>query len=350
MSLQLPWHHLLWQQIKYCWQQNRLSHALLLAGPQGMGKTLFAQRLANLLLCEQQSGVENLVDQVNWQPCEQCQSCHLLTAGNHPDLLSVHPSAADKLISVEQIRELIQFCSLTTYYGRYRIVLINPAEKMNRYAANSLLKLLEEPPSQTLFILVSHQPQQLIITLRSRCQLLNFSRPHLQLTQAWLQSRLAISQPTLTSQVDVALLLNISAQAPLVAVALVETGAMTQRQALFNSLIQLATGKMDPIKVVAQWTQWETVQILPWLLSWTRDIIRCALTGQTQYLLNQDYKTNLFRFSQQVDLKNLFNLLDQQTEVYQLVMGNTPVKVTGLLELLAIAWVKLTYSLRRSPL
>ncbi|BAP56476.1 DNA polymerase III subunit delta' [Thioploca ingrica] len=350
MNLVLPWHHLLWQQMRYCWQQNRLSHALLLAGPPGMGKTLFAQRLANLLLCEQPVEVENQAHPVNWQPCEQCQACHLVTVGNHPDLFSVHPSAADKPISVEQIRELIQFCSLTTYYGRYRIVLINPAETMNHHAANSLLKLLEEPPPQTLFILVSHQPQQLIITLRSRCQLLNFSRPNRQLTQAWLQNRLAISPPTLNNKADIALLLNLSAQAPLLAFALVETGAMTQRQALFDSLIRLATEKMDPIKVVAQWTQGETVPILPWLLSWTGDIIRGALTGQTRYLLNQDYQTHLLLFSQQVDLKNLFSLLDQQIEVYQLIRANTPVKVTGLLESIAIAWVKLTHSPRRSSL
>jgi DNA polymerase-3 subunit delta' len=346
MNIVLPWHHSLWQQLSYCWQQQRLAHALLLAGPPGMGKTLFAQRLTNLLLCEQHAATENKLPQVNWQPCEHCQACHLFQVGNHPDLLSLHPSNADKFITVESVRELIQFCFLTTYYGHYRIVLISPAEKMNHYAANSLLKLLEEPPPQTLFILVSHQPQQLLITLRSRCQLLDFSRPHQHLTQAWLQQRLATAQPTV-SKADIALLLKLSAQAPLAALALVETGAMTQRNALFDSLIQLATGKIDPIQVVTQWTRWEAKQILPWLLSWTMDIIRCTLTGQTQYLLNQDYQTNLVRFSQQIEGKNLFKFLDQQIEVYHLIMTNTPVKVTGLLESIAITWVNLTQFPRR---
>ena len=347
MNPVLPWHHSLWQQLSYCWQQQRLSHALLLAGPPGMGKTLFAQRLANLLLCEQQSGGENRVVQGNWQPCEHCQSCHLFKVGNHPDLLALHPSSADKFIAVEPVRELMQFCALTTYYGRYRVVLISPAEQMNHYAANSLLKLLEEPPPQTLFILVSHQPQQLIVTLRSRCQLLDFSRPHQHLIQAWLQQRLAISQPTV-NKADIVLLLKLSAQAPLAALALVETGVLTQRNALFDSLIQLATGKMEPIKVVAQWSRWEAKQILPWLLSWTMDIIRCALTGQPQCLLNQDYQTNLVLFGQQINRTDLFSFLDQQTEVYHLIRTNTPVKVTGLLESIAIAWVNLTNISRRS--
>jgi DNA polymerase-3 subunit delta' len=348
MNPVLPWHHSLWQQLSYCWQQQRLAHALLLAGPLGMGKTLFAQRLANLLLCEQSSRSSgNSVVQVNWQPCERCQACHLFQVGSHPDWLLLQPGSADKLITVERVRELIQFCSLTTYYGRYRVVLISPAEQMNHYAANSLLKLLEEPPPQTLFILVSHQPQQLLITLRSRCQLLDFSRPQQHLTQTWLQQRLATSQPTV-SKADITLLLKLSTHAPLAALALVETGAMTQRNALFDSLIQLATQQIDPIKVVTQWSRWEAKQILPWLLSWTMDIIRCALTGQTQYLLNQDYQTNLVLFSQQVDEKNLFSFLDQQTEVYHLIRTNTPVKTTGLLESIAIAWVNLTNLPRRS--
>ncbi len=342
MTSVLPWHNLLWQHVQNCWQQNRLSHALLLAGPLGMGKIQFAQRLAKILLCENQPCSAN-----DWQPCEQCSSCHLLNVGTHPDLLPVPSPAANKFIGIEQVRELIQFCSLTTYYGRYRIAIINPADKMNRNAANSLLKLLEEPPPKTVLMLLSHQPMGLMATIRSRCQRLDFSRPDRKLTYAWLQEHVNTFNLPVNNQADLTLLLNLSAQAPLAALALLETDGMTKRKALFENLIQLLGNKIEPIKIVEQWSQWETNQILSWLLSWNRDLIRCALTDHGQYLVNQDYRNTLCRLAQQLDWHSLFKLLDLQTEAYRLIIENTSVKATNILETIAIAWIKLGTHSRR---
>ncbi|EDN69548.1 DNA polymerase III, delta prime subunit [Beggiatoa sp. PS] len=333
MTNVLPWHDALWQQIQSRVMQNRLPHALLLSGPQGMGKALFAQRLAENLLCEQ--------PQADGQTCGHCKPCHLLLANTHPDLFKVEPVEAGKQISVNQIRELIQFSTLTASYNRHQIIIVNPAEAMNRNAANSLLKLLEEPSSDTVIMLVSHQYQALLATIRSRCQRIDFSHPEPTVTQTWLHNQLS-------TKINIQLLLNLSNQAPLAALALAQTDGMAKRQILFESLTQLPTGKDDPIRIAESWNQLEVVQVLEWMLLWTMDIIRYGITEQRHSIINQDHQQTLQRLAKQFNPLKLFELLDLQTEAYRLIMGSTNVKPQGLLESIAIAWVKLGTTQRRT--
>ncbi|MFK5969573.1 MAG: DNA polymerase III subunit delta' [Candidatus Marithrix sp.] len=314
MSNILPWHESLWQQILS--RQNNLPHALLLYGAKGMGKSLFAQYLTETLLCDQK------------QACGNCKPCKLLIANTHPDLMTIQPADVGKQISVDQIRNTIQFCALTAKYGHYQIVIIDPAEAMNRNASNSLLKLLEEPPSNTLIMLISHNPMVLSATIRSRCQKLDFSRPDKKLTYNWLHEHL-------DNQKHTSLLLNLSAQAPLAALEL--AGSMDKRQELFNSLMTLSAN--DPVKIAANWAKMEITSVLKWLLSWTADVIRYSITGQTQSLINQDQIKFLQSFSNNLSLQHLFKLLDLQQEAYQLINSN--IKPQGLLESIAIAWVEL---------
>jgi len=347
MNTVLPWHDTLWQQIMRRWLQERLPHALLLCGSQGMGKGLFAQRLAKTLLCENVTlfpinkedkppSLEESLGDISAKPCLHCKPCQLFRAETHPDLLQIQPVEAGKQISVDQIRKAIRFCGLTAGYGCYQIIIINPAEAMNRNAANSLLKLLEEPPPKTLIMLVSHQPMALVATIRSRCQRLDFSRPDSAVIQTWLQAQLKDSRAY-----DIPLLLNLSAQAPFAALALAETDGIQKRRELFEHLTDLLGGKNDPVCIAEGWSQQNGVQILLWMHSWTMDIIRIACTAQTQYLVNRDYQEALQRFAKQFDLHRLFQLLDLQKEAYQLMMGKSNVKAQGLLESIAIAWVKL---------
>ncbi len=310
----LPWHKSLWQQILS--RQNNLPHALLLYGPKGMGKSLFAQYLIETLLCEHK------------QACGHCKPCKLLTANTHPDLLTIQPTDVGKQISVDQIRNSIKFCALTAKYGHYQIVLVNPAEAMNRNASNSLLKLLEEPPFNTLIMLISHNPMILTATIRSRCQKLDFSRPDKNLTHNWLHEHL-------DNPKHATLLLNLSAQAPLAALELADS--MDKRQELFNSLVTLSAN--DPVKIAASWAKMEITSVLKWLLSWTADVIRYSITGQTQFLINQDQVKSLQNFANNLNLRHLFKLLDLQQEAYQLINSN--IKPQGLLESIAIAWIEL---------
>ncbi|MCK5876631.1 MAG: DNA polymerase III subunit delta' [Candidatus Marithrix sp.] len=310
----LPWHESLWQQTL----ARKLPHALLLSGPSGMGKVEFAKNLAETLLCEQK------------QTCGNCKPCNLLKANTHPDLLLIQPADTGKQIAVDQIRSMIKFCALTAKYSGYQIAIIEPAEAMNRNAANSLLKLLEEPPDNTLIMLVSNKPMALSATIRSRCQKLDFSWPDKTLTHNWLNEQL-------TNQKQTALLLSLSAQAPLAAFKLADS--MSKRQELFDSLMTLQTN--DPVKIAATWAKMEVISVLKWQLSWTADVIRYSTTGQTQHLVNQDQLTSLQNFANHLNLQKLFKLLDLQQEAYQLLTSNTNIKPQGLLEMIAIAWIEL---------
>lgn len=157
--------------------RERMPHALLLSGPRGIGKLEFARALSAGLLCES-SGEEG-------EACGQCLACRWFEQGNHPDFRSLRPDAeaaeegeegkndgkrGGREITIDQVRSLDDFLHVGTHRHGKRIILVEPAEAMNRPAANALLKSLEEPADGTLFLLVSHAPDRLLPTVRSRCR------------------------------------------------------------------------------------------------------------------------------------------------------------------------------------
>ncbi|ALG66969.1 DNA polymerase III subunit delta' [Beggiatoa leptomitoformis] len=320
-----PWHDTLWHKIHTAYQQDRLPHAILFCGTLGMGKAALAQRLAALLLCETPLADGN--------PCGQCKACHLHQTHNHPDFLDISPAEAGKQILIDQIRHLIQFCALTSHHGRYQVALIHPAEAMNHNAANSLLKILEEPPAKTVLLLVSHQPSALMATIRSRCQRVDFTKIDTKITQQWLSHQLPNNN-------DIPLLLNLSAYAPLTALALAQGDALAQRNQLLDSLAKLPAGKDDPVKLAEAWGQMDARQVLSWMLSWTMDLIRLQVAGQQSDIINIDKRNILQGLTNNLPITTLFDLLDTQKEIYQLVKSSSNVKPQGLFESLAIAWSK----------
>jgi DNA polymerase-3 subunit delta' len=333
MQALYPWQHEHWQQLMLAWQQNRLHHALLLCGRAGMGKLHFAEQFAASLLCEHPSA-EGFA-------CEHCKPCHLRKAGNHPDLLHVQPAEAGKMIQVDQIRQLLQACNLTANYSGYQVIILQPAEAMNNNAANSLLKLLEEPPAKTAFLLVSHQPMALPATVRSRCQRIDFNRAAHDTMRQWLQT-------AAPAQSDVDLLLKLTQYAPLSAHALITGEGFAKRQQLWQSLTQLLLEKADPVQIAMQWDKLEAKNVLGWIQSWTMDFIRFRITSQVQWIVNQDFRDSIQRLAAQMPLAELFKLLEQQQAAFSLLQGSSNVKSQGILENLAIAWQRASQVTRRA--
>lgn len=205
-----PW---LQEPLQAALQQLSGHHAVLLHGPQGVGQFEFALALARSWLCEAQP--EGSAPHV---ACGQCPSCRLIEAGSHPDLQVILPEAlqaslgwqssgadeggdkggekaegkSKKLsqeIKVDAIRAVVQFSQHTASRGRAKVVLIHPAERMNLIASNTLLKTLEEPPGQVRFVLSGATLDQLLPTIRSRCQAWRLPMPDAAPAAQWLQAQ-----------------------------------------------------------------------------------------------------------------------------------------------------------------
>ncbi len=144
---------------------GRLSHAYLLVGPRGVGKSRFALELAGTLLCHRRRAHET-------EACGECKSCRTIAGGNHPRFTSIDPPPGKRL-EIDGIRGCIDEVALRG--GDRHVVRIGNAERMSTAAANALLKTLEEPPPEVIFLLVTAQPAQLPETIHSRCQRVPFS-------------------------------------------------------------------------------------------------------------------------------------------------------------------------------
>lgn len=183
------------------------SHAALLHGPDGVGQFEFALALARAWLCEARPAGAPAAP-----ACGRCASCHLVEAGSHPDLMVILPEALQgslgwgsaageegsdseragkarkpsQEIKVDAIRQVVQFSHHTASRARAKVVLVHPVERMNLIAANTLLKTLEEPPGQVRFVLSGAALDQLLPTVRSRCQAWRLSLPEADVAARWL--------------------------------------------------------------------------------------------------------------------------------------------------------------------
>jgi len=158
----LPWQTGIWRRFLQQQQAQRMAHAYLLGGPEGIGKYRFARALAALRFCREPAA---------GQPCGTCKACRLWQAGSHPDYLLVEPEKPGGALKIEQVREISAFVHTTaSYAGSARVIVLSPAEALGAGAANALLKNLEEPPGDSLFLLISHVPGAVLATIRSRCQ------------------------------------------------------------------------------------------------------------------------------------------------------------------------------------
>ena len=263
------WQEAAWAQLHR--EAARMPHALLLHGPAGIGKFAFAKALSQSLLCE------NVTE--GRYACGTCSACGWFTQGNHPDFRLLAPAAlrdqygvtveagegdepespADdtevatpcegkpskalsKEIRIDDARALSSLMNITTHRGGRRVVLIVPAETLNLAAANALLKLLEEPPPASYFILVTHQLQRLLPTIRSRARLVPLVKPSHEVALAWLRTQ-KVS--------DAAGDLARAGGRPLAAFALAEEGSGPAVATLTLALVAASArnGKLDPLQL-----------------------------------------------------------------------------------------------------
>jgi DNA polymerase-3 subunit gamma/tau len=149
---------------------NKISHAFLLTGIRGVGKTTTARIMAMALNCVGKDGKEN-VAQI--EPCLECANCNSIIKGNHPDILEM--DAASKT-GIDDVREIIINANYTPAMSRYKVFIIDEIHMLSNSAFNALLKTLEEPPTHTKFIFATTEIRKLPLTILSRCQKFDLKR------------------------------------------------------------------------------------------------------------------------------------------------------------------------------
>ena len=294
MSNIYSWQQDIWQRLR---QRGEFrSHALLLKGKKGIGKYEFARYLAKSLLCSAPIGAQ--------RACGKCLSCRWFEQNGHPNFYQIVPEAlaanptgqhergdnekksnnsinkaVSQQISIDQIRRLEEFVYMTGHQNGYKIILIYPAETMNSSAANALLKKLEEPPENVLFILVAHQSQSLMPTIRSRCQQINMPIPDIGTAVEWLKQD-SVNDPQI-------ILANVEFP-PLSALLLDKDRSTVYYQEKF--IQQIANPNFNQLDLLSLTASLQTVKlsiIVNWLQKWCYDLTSYLITGKIRYHLNQ---------------------------------------------------------------
>ena len=302
-----PWHRALAGDLLT--RRARWPHAVLLAGCAGIGKRALAQWLARALLCES--------PHADRAPCGACPSCRYTAAGQHPDLRLVEPiDIVDdepkpvEWIVVDRIRALTAWADLTSHRGGAKVALIDPAERMNASAANALLKTLEEPPANTFFLLVSHQPGRLPPTVISRCQRVTVPTPARDEASSWLAAKGVRDAKALLAQVN---------GAPLTALLLADADLQHERRAWMRALAaprslsvaglgaRIDAGPRDARRA-------RLAAAIDWLLAWCSDLARIRAGGSAAH--NPDFEQDLSALAPSVAAVALFryhrSLLEQR--------------------------------------
>lgn len=258
-----PWFTSIWEGFARQVEQERLPHALLLVGQGGIGALELARAMAQYLLCSAPRPGRS---------CGQCKACLLIQADSHPDLHWVTPEEGAQSIKIAQIREMGEFTNKTAQQGGRKLIILSPAESMNVNAANALLKSLEEPSGDCVYILVSEQPAFLMATIRSRCSRLQIRTPDFAEALQWLE-RNRVN--------DAEKLLHAAGGRPLRVMEWLASDLWGQREQLRQEIIKLFDGTSSFLECARVTSAFGGVWIVEQLQIWTVEAIRLGAASQT---------------------------------------------------------------------
>ena len=317
----IPW----FEKEKKFFENSLNHHAYIFEGVEGIGKTVFILEIAKGVLCNSLP---------NAKACNKCQSCRLFDELNHPDFYLINLEDDKKQISINQIRELQEPLYESSFLGSNKVFIINPLERMTREAFDSFLKNLEEPPDNSIFLLISHRYQSLPLTLKSRAIKVKMNQPNNAQTKKWLNNQIENK-----SRIESALLF--SKGKPLVAAEMVNIKIEDLRLNFIKDISELIKTGNNLLEVSEKWSKDRITMLLK--LEWMSDLLMDCLRHKflpEAKLTFQDSDRISHYLSQNFESDNFFLLLEKTNSCWTLFNSDTTLRSDYQLQSLLVEWIE----------
>ena len=317
----IPW----FERDKDIFKKTSNHHAYIFEGPKGIGKNLFTLEVAKGFLCTAKPNIEI---------CNECKSCHLFDESNHPDFYPIKTIEDKKQISINQIREIQEPLYESSFMGSKKVFLINPLEKLTREAFDSFLKNLEEPPSNSVFLLVSHRYQTLPLTIKSRCIQISMLIPEKKQIEIWLEN-----QTKHKEKIESAILF--SKGKPLVAAEMINLEVNVTRKDFIKDISELIKTGNNLLQISEKWPKDNDSMLLKleWMSDLLMDCIRHKFLTEGQETF-QDTDNISSYLSEKVEADKFFSLLEKTNSFWSLFNSETNLRVDYQLQALLVEWTE----------
>ncbi len=297
-------------------RRDRLAGAYLFCGESGIGKKTTAINFVKTVNCLHAGNIST-DDQIgllltpnpqslipDFDACEVCDSCIKISAGTHPDVITIAPE--ERIIKIEEIRAIEEALSFRPYEGRKKIVIVDDADSMNPSASNAFLKTLEEPPEDSLIILITSRPDRLPATIRSRCSKISFH------THSLTSCRDILRKEMGDNEADLALRLSLGR--PGIALS---SDVREDRDWFIDLLKAMMGAEKDGWASREEMEKWFELA-----LTFVRDLAVHRITGKAAYLINADLSEIIGKMGKSVDIQGIIDLYKELSFIKTMLLFN----------------------------
>ena len=298
-----------WATLRWALEKGRLHHAYLFVGPEGIGKRTVALALSKAVHC------------LEWPRdfCDMCANCARIQSGNHPDVRIIEPAAGKKEVTIQQVRDLERELSFRTFSGGKKIAVVDPASLMNVSAQNALLKTLEEPPGDSLLILISTSAGGLLPTLISRCFRFSFAPLPVNELETFLVSENKMPREKAGPLARLSMGSLGRALSPELALLVEKRGEWLKR---ISSLDRFDCRGWMALAEELAGDREQAAEFLEWLAIWYHDLVIYSAAGSDDGLTNRDIMKRMEEQDQDFDRERLFFLLTQASRTARRIQRN----------------------------